>query len=292
MPTTLLFLYAESPVHAGADSGVGALDLPIQRDGHTGLPVIWGQSLKGALREACSPRWSVGDPNEAFGSPPPGGGTGDGLKPGSLSIGDAELVAFPVPMLVNTFAWATSPLALGRLARKAAWSGVPVAAASPVEPDPKTALTADNTFAGEQAVGPYVVKGRFTKAAARWATWLAETALPAPDGPHGPAFAFFRRKLARDLVIVADDLLTQLSVECADVAPRVQLGATKTVQNGPFYTEYLPTESLLCAVIHSDNAEHLAELARLLDGQILRLGGDETIGKGLTWCRFVTGSTS
>ena len=51
----LLFLYAETPVHAGADTGLGALDLPIQREVTTGLPIIKGESLKGALRERLRP---------------------------------------------------------------------------------------------------------------------------------------------------------------------------------------------------------------------------------------------
>ncbi len=121
MVRALLFLYAESPIHAGADSSVGALDLPIQREVGTGLPVIWGQSLKGALRSHARDRWGPEHPRVAqlFGDPPPSGADAQPAKPGRLSVGDAHLVAFPVPTMRATFAWLTSPLVLGRLRRRA-----------------------------------------------------------------------------------------------------------------------------------------------------------------------------
>ena len=53
MTEFLLYLYAESPVHTGAAGSLDVLDLPVQREAATGYPVIWGQSLKGALRQAA-----------------------------------------------------------------------------------------------------------------------------------------------------------------------------------------------------------------------------------------------
>ena len=144
MTELLLYLYAESPVHAGAADSLGALDLPIQREATTAYPVIWGQSLKGALRQAATDAgWDRDLLTLVFGSPPPGadsggaqnrgagaddaapeGGQAGGsrrqpaLTAGGLAVGDAQLVAMPVPTLQQTFAWATSGLALARLARK------------------------------------------------------------------------------------------------------------------------------------------------------------------------------
>ena len=119
MTEFLLYLYAESPVHAGAADSVDVLDLPVQREASTGYPVIWGQSLKGALRQGAreAAGWD-GLVTRVFGSEP-GDRTGDGgTTPGLLAVGDAQLVAMPVPTLRRTFAWVTSEIALGRLARK------------------------------------------------------------------------------------------------------------------------------------------------------------------------------
>lgn len=46
----ILGLYSVTPVHAGSGAELSVIDLPIQRERHTGFPVIWGQSLKGVLR--------------------------------------------------------------------------------------------------------------------------------------------------------------------------------------------------------------------------------------------------
>jgi len=292
VPRALLFLYAESPVHAGADSSVGAVDLPIQREANTGLPVIWGQSLKGALREHAAPHLPV---EAVFGSAPPEPGVAvDALRPGTLSVGDAQLVALPVPTLQRTFAWAASPLTLGRVARKGTLAGVtapdPVPAATSA-----TGLAADAAWVSESTVlGPYVLPCRQDAAAKSWASWVAGNAIPkAQPMPH------FAGKIRADLLTVPDDLLTTLGRECTEVSARVQLGAkdedgqpTKTVAQGPFYGEYLPTETIMAALLECSDTDHFAALLKLLDGEILRIGGDETIGKGLMWCRTVSGGAT
>ena len=47
-----LFLICETPLHAGSGDALGVVDLPIQRERHTGFPKIEASSLKGALRES------------------------------------------------------------------------------------------------------------------------------------------------------------------------------------------------------------------------------------------------
>ena len=47
-----LFFICETPLHAGSGSDLGIVDLPIQREKHTGFPKVESSSLKGAIREA------------------------------------------------------------------------------------------------------------------------------------------------------------------------------------------------------------------------------------------------
>src|SRR5664279_6538646 len=100
MEQLLVFFYAESPVHAGADTSAGVIDLPIQREVATSYPVIWGQSVKGALREAAEDAgWdNVGD---VFG-PAVDDATVSPAQ-GKITVGDAHLVAFPAATLQRTF---------------------------------------------------------------------------------------------------------------------------------------------------------------------------------------------
>lgn len=47
-----LFLICNTPTHVGSGSELGVVDLPIQRERHTGFPKFEASSLKGSIREA------------------------------------------------------------------------------------------------------------------------------------------------------------------------------------------------------------------------------------------------
>jgi CRISPR-associated protein Cmr4 len=292
----LLYLYAESPVHAGAAESLGALDLPVQREATTGYPVIWGQSLKGALRQAAQELpWEPQELTAVFGSSVNPAGEGGETTAGLLAVGDAQLVALPVPTLQHTFAWATSELALGRLARKYAVLAGGAGAPPPVPavaPDRGAASSAD--WVGEhrpQVLGPCLVElgAQPSQPLSRWAERLAADALGSE--PVG----FLAGKLRTDLVLVGSDVMPLLGSECTEFVARVQLNQDKTVEQGPFYGEYLPAETILAASLtlradpHRPAGPYLERLRQLLHGRLLQVGGDETIGKGLVWARLVGG---
>jgi CRISPR-associated protein Cmr4 len=46
------FMVVETPLHAGSGTDLGIVDLPIQRERHTGFPKIEASGLKGCIREA------------------------------------------------------------------------------------------------------------------------------------------------------------------------------------------------------------------------------------------------
>ncbi|MGH3119535.1 MAG: type III-B CRISPR module RAMP protein Cmr4 [Streptosporangiaceae bacterium] len=307
MTEYLLYLYAESPVHTGAADSLDLLDLPVQREAATGYPVIWGQSLKGALRQAAGdhPDWDRDLVEAVFGSAPGERGENGGTTRGLLAVGDAQLVAMPVPTLHSTFAWLTSEIALGRLGRKyAAVKQDDIPAVPEVAPD--SGLAAHEAWthsaSGGEILGPYVLSlgagpdpGMTT-----WAGRLAADAV-LPEDPEDPARAGltpFADKLRRDLVLAGSDIVPPLLRECTEQAVRVQLSATsKTVENGPFYSEYLPAETILAASLTlrqprggdaaARHEEHRSAVRALLRGGLLQVGGDETLGKGLVWCRLL-----
>lgn len=298
MKDLLIYFYAESPVHAGASDTDGDVDLPIQREGHSLYPTIFGQSLKGAFRQAARDRvdsggtdWSEGDVNTLFGSPP---GEGESTTPGLLLVGDAQLVAMPVPTLQKTFAWVTSELALGRLARK--YHAIGAQDLGDVPENPAQALPTSAAWDGEQTVGPLVleVHGKADLTELRnWAERIRDDAF-AP----GPAFNPFRTKFTEDLLLVNGDAMVALVKESTEVSVRVQLEEeNKVVAKGPFQSEYLPAETLLaCTVtlrpsrsgVEADrrNEELLASLLHDQGSALHQIGGDESLGKGLVWTRI------
>src|SRR5689334_6451735 len=120
--SSLLFVYALSPLHAGTGHAVGAVDLPIARDKATGFPYLPGSSIKGVLRDAANPAKTPGfDVLGVFG--PERNNAHE--HAGALLVGDASLLLLPVRSVVGTFAWATSPWLLQRLARDARECGLP-----------------------------------------------------------------------------------------------------------------------------------------------------------------------
>ncbi len=294
MERRLLTLLAETPVHAGGPESLAAVDLPIQREAATGLPVIWGQSLKGALRQAWR---DAGFDNEvaAFGSRPPkrstpadgdaaqnsatDGDAGGSLIKGGISVGDAQLLLFPAATFRQVFGWVTTPLLLSRLGRKLRLLGADPGAAFTVTITGGFGLGAQS-WEGAQVIGPFFQNIRSDAQAGAIGTALAQ--LVCPDGA---AFGFTAQKMSADVLVVEDSTMTGLARMGTDVVARVQLAEeSKTVAHGPFYSEHLPAETVLAALL-AGSGEHLGRLDELLDGKPIQLGGDETIGKGVLWCR-------
>ncbi|SKA23200.1 CRISPR-associated protein, Cmr4 family [Marinactinospora thermotolerans DSM 45154] len=312
MKDLLAFFYTESPLHAGASASEGIIDLPIQREAHTRYPVVYGQSLKGALRQAAEehPDWSDRAVVEVFGSPV---GQGGPTTPGLLSVGDAQLVALPIPTLRRTFAWVTSVVALGRLARKYRAANM---AAPRLPREPAEALSTGHGWTAEQAFGPLVLhigEADEQDLLQAWAERIRSDAFA-----HEDAFAPFAAKFSQDLVLVHSDAMATLVEEGTEVSVRVQLSygksenddgtqenqkntepkrGTKTVQNGPFHSEYLPAETILASNLSlrgsragaEPDPEHVRLLTLLLHGSgttLHQFGGDESLGKGLVWTRL------
>lgn len=117
MQTKIMTLFTRTPLHVGSGSAVGAIDLPVMRERHTQFPVIPGSAIKGVLADEflTSERKRSKDGKIVFGE--------DDLdteaKSGSVSFGEARLLAFPLRSARGSFALATCPLALARFARDA-----------------------------------------------------------------------------------------------------------------------------------------------------------------------------
>lgn len=293
MTELLLYLYAESPVHAGGSDTDGVIDLPIQREASTGYPVIWGQSLKGALRQAWRDR-QLTDETLVFGS------AEDSATPagaGRLSVGDAQLVAMPAPTLRRTFAWVTSALALSRLTRKYARLGHKVPPVPQPAADSCLAIDAPWCSKAAEAIGVAVTsieaKSPGSTDLKDWAARLSDDCVGSSTG-----MATMSTKLREDLITAGDDLAGLLFTRGTEISVRVQLKPDeKTVAKGPFIAEYLPTDTILAASLslRDGTPQHLKDLQAMLgtasSPRLIQIGGNETIGKGLVWTALVESGT-
>lgn len=291
----LLTIHCLSPLHCGSGQGIAGIDLPVQRERHTGWPLIPGSSIKGVLRDAYRGSLNLKaedadkDPrtHALFGSD--NGNTDLGL--GALIFGDAILLAFPVRSLVGVFAWVTCPMALGRIARL---------------PDEKK-LT-ENLRNAEKilkiASGEILCdKGLIAHDSK---VVLEDHTLKASDNELPKALlealkplwlTSAHSMLEKHLAIVSDDLFSWFARHATQVETRIALDpGTKTVKDGAMFSEEtVPPESVFIVPISAEDARHpsadktlkpadmaIGAFAELLmkNKHQFQFGGKATIGRG------------
>jgi CRISPR-associated protein Cmr4 len=287
----LVFYSCVSPVHMGAGSAVGAIDNPIQREVHTHHPLIAGSGLKGAARHHFTRLW--GDTEmvvRVFGP------ERDADHAGAIAFGDAQLVAFPVRALRNTYVYATCPTALARLKRLA---GAAAAWPVPTVPEDTALVVGSGAGSGRLVLEAFDFAARPDEALKQAADWLARHALP-----EGPEHRYFRDKIAAELVLLSDTAFGHFVRHATLVEAHVRIDPDSgtAADTGLFYTENLPPETLLAGLVLAsvERPSKKAQREKLLDadavlGAVLRgrdgqpglaatlmqVGGDATTGRGL-----------
>ncbi len=287
--SALLFIHCLSGLHPGSGTALGVVDLPVQRERHTDWPTVPGSSLKGVLRAACS---AAAQNDEtlfaAFG--PETGNASD--HAGAVSISDARLLAFPVRSLKGVFAWTTCGDALSRLRRDLEVLGGDGFPDAPEAGENRAACVDGSPLIVD---GDRVVLEEFEfervdggGEAAAVADWIARRAVS--DEPTAA-------RLKRHLTVIGGDEFTHFARHATEVTARVGLHPErKTVRDGAlFYEEFLPPETLFYAVVTAErsrregvamNAGEVLGWLRRTAPRFLRVGGGETVGKGLCAVRF------
>lgn len=305
--TTMLYLYVETPLHAGAGSGLSSIDLPIQRERTTQYPMIQGSGIKGKLRataeDAVGKNGITKDDVEILFGPdtnrPGRGATPDSNDyAGALIAGDARILLFPVRSLNGVFAYTTSCDVLNRFARDLARKGRDTSTFPPI---PQQQLEPNQVFvttnSSVQSNGTLVLEefSFDTKADSQVDTiaqWLSNNALPGGNN------SYWAEKLKSSLVILSDDDFRDFALYATEVITRVRIDRQKkTVERGALWTEeHLPTDTLLYVPMYAANARKTVQNGqeRMTSTQVLQkakeitaknpylqLGGDETVGRGL-----------
>lgn len=302
--SALLFAYCEMPLHAGTGRAVGTVDLPIQRERITGFPIVQASSVKGVLRDFTRPNGTDAARHRAiFGPERPEEASSHA---GALQVTDLQVLLFPVRSLAGVFAWTTCSAALARLARFARLVGIE----GPVDPTRFATLgqgqcavangSALLAQAGQQ-LGvvleeySFALAGELAGLVSALAEWLNSHALP-----QGPEYAWWRQNLAKHLCVLADDDFRDFVLYGTEIEAHVRLqDETKTVEQGALWTtEVLPAETLLVGLlattrsrydkVEEDGRALLRWLIQKLDGQRVRLGGDETTGRGAVVLRVAS----
>lgn len=318
----LLMIHALTSLHPGSGTALGTVDLPVQRERHTGWPTIAGSALKGILRDAYREMRKANHGNDRktanekdselvaiFG---PGAPEDSSAHAGALTVTDARILAFPVRSLRGVFAWVTCQAVLERLCRDLQLVGMAYPQLPKAWPGKNQALVTNESSLMVQHDNKakivleefdFDIAGRCDEVA----NWLSSHA---SDGDNYSA-----DRLKTHLAILHDDDFTYFVRHATEIVARIALDyERKTVKQGAlFYQEFLPAETLMYSLLlandsrkknqnqstgnESENQTTRKEEEKLLPaGQILELvgkclsergilqiGGDETTGKGL--CR-------
>jgi CRISPR-associated protein Cmr4 len=316
----ILYLQNISPLHAGAGSQIGIVDLPIQREIHTGYPKIESSSLKGALRQRLENTLSEQEPqrktdllklNLAFGYDENGvakeiknefdGSTGkfDKFFQGALSFSDARILFFPVKSMKGVMAWVTCPMVLNRFAEDLK-----------IITNPKKD---DEFIASVEALGKSNISDseciisndcnvKIVKDTQNYVI-LEEYAFKANDDARIEVFcekvANGITNLVQHLVILSNDDFVDFVQLSTEINTRIKIDDVKgTVADGQLFTEeFLPCETVLYSIIgaspvfqtknktgYLDKApEVLAFFKTALKNarNVFQLGGNSSLGKGI-----------
>lgn len=281
------YIHTRTPLHAGSGSDLGVVDLPIQRERHTGHPKIGGSSLKGAIREAFRhlDGDDLGQPqrNALFGPDPDVDDGVEDLHAGALGFTDARLLLFPVKSLKGVFAWTTCPSVLRRWREELQHAGVE---ADWTVPRANQVVPSSNLVVGDRRV----VLEEYTFD-------VEETDL-VDELAHELERAVGIDEIGPRLVVLSDDAFQDFAEMATEVITRTKINSdTGTVKKGGLFTEeYLPPESVLYFLglasslknggtsvfgFDDDHADRVLATFRKHLPEALQIGANATIGKGL-----------
>lgn len=322
-----LFLTCETPLHAGSGSDLGIIDLPIQRERHTGFPKIEGSSLKGSVREAVERKvkpnpdvpwdFSSRDTNAVKIHRIFGYDDGslksqkeelkkcfqkEGKKDeyetsfaGSISFSDARLLLFPVKSMKGVFAWITCPKVLQQFKKDmdmAGISGISIPEGANMAA-PGNQVTISVNGQRKALLEEYAFDMEEDQTVKAFGTWLS-------DNIFHDADQYWKDKVKTDILVLANDEFKDFVNLSTEVITRTKIdNLTGTVANGQLFTEeYLPAESVLYSLVlaapeFTSNSDRINETQVLTFineqlPEIIQAGSNATLGKGLLKTKLLT----
>lgn len=303
----LVVLWCETPLHPGIGMSVrGGIDLPVQREKLTGLPMMQAPGIKGALRKAAKSMISKNlkiTENEikALFGPEPRPGAPE--HAGSMLLTDAHLLLFPVSSVRGIICWTTSPIALARFRQAVRYVGEDLEA--PQELNEGEIAVKDDSNLRIKVDGrdkvilmdelEFEVNPWKSKEVTSVAEWIINKSIP-----EDPSYSYIKQILPSRLAIVNNDVFKRITERGTEVLTRVRLTDAKVVEEGGLWSEeHLPAFTVLYSSVFMSKNFRRKNIGKkpgnVFDGIIegikrIILGGHETVGRGIV--RIVSISSS
>lgn len=281
--TSVAVMYAVTPCHAGSGSALGVVDLPIQRERHTGYPMIQSSGVKGAFRANFDHFKNKIEKKEQikefdnltdsiFGT------SKDSGYAGSLSVSDAKILAYPMRSNVSPFVWITCPTVLSRLSKDleiANFDSFDSGKFKVEKDDEAVVLSGSEKLKDSILLEDYEVKAVQSK--------IDEFQKIAP---------FFES--ASRLLLVSDEVFNYAVTNCTQIMAQIQIvSKTGTTKDGSLrYQEELPSDTIMYTVIHWGDTKNSLEdnlkaetIKRYVTEEVIashiQIAGDESCGRGI-----------
>lgn len=281
--SSILSFYAVSPVHAGSGASVATVDLPIQRERHTGYPIIQSSGVKGALRDHFRKFNTETDTqliNYIFGSDTQDGwGKDADAVPGSISVSDAKLLAFPMRSNVAPFVWVTCPTIINRLKKDLEFVDLETIKTFNVEKESAEVLAGDFTKDAKIILEDAVVK-------------------IVSDNSNNVQFIKDNFPEIERLLLISDEMFDYCVSSCTEVQTNIKIDSqTGTASDGALrYQEFLPADSVLYSVVYFSGsikenlkADAIKKYLKDTVKDFVQVGGDTTLGKGICKVNWIGG---
>ncbi|MCD6118780.1 type III-B CRISPR module RAMP protein Cmr4 [bacterium] len=265
----VLGLYAETAMHPGTEGTAGYIDMPVQRERHTEYPVIPGSTIKGVLRAAFKgAEKEEEEVKMVFGKE-------DGK--GGISVADGMIAAFPVRSLMLPFFWVTCPFVIERIRRILDRYGRIV--------PPVAAIEDGNARTAGEHTGQITLEDQLVTAEGGLDDGIINAfkdLLPADE-----TFEYTRALLKDRLLVVSDACFRDFVRSATQVVTRIRIDQdTGTVAKGAYFIqELIPADTIFISSIRGSGTDEAKDYIGWLgkrDNSVIRLGGDETIGRGIT----------
>ena len=278
---SILTFYAASPIHAGSGASVATVDLPIQRERHTGWPHIQASEVKGALRSHfrnfCDETKTIDNNtikviNLIFGSDEQDGWDKNKENlPGAISVSDAKLLAFPMRSNIAPFIWVTCPAIIKRLKTDLSF----------VKADQ---IKDEFNISDDKAL---VIKGSFNPQKI-----ILEDVIVNIENNEENKIDFISNNFPEidKLLLVSDEIFDYCVTSCTEIQTQIKIDLETgiTVIGSLRYQELLPADSALYSVVYYSNsilndmqAKNIKNSVEACIKDFIQIGGDETLGRGI-----------
>jgi len=295
----IMFLIAESSIHAGSGEDVGFVDQPIQRSKFSNYPIIQSSEVKGSLRGYLESNGKKQEVETIFGP------EDKGDFASAVSFSEARLLFLPVKSLYGVYAYITCPYLLNRFAKEVRLA---ISFNSAVFND--DAVVLEGSFVAKNDVVilhefPFKVQEGYeipelgvNGPEVNFFEWLEGKLYPDDEN-----YKYWKENFLKRIVILSDENMKVFSQIGVEILTRNKIGESGTVDTatGNVWTEEnLPEETIMYFSFKlsklykkpepSDGVRTeegaLLFLKKELIDKVIQLGGNKTIGRGFVLIRY------